>query len=163
MIYLLPDFIVCLAFCSCFRQVYVGIGHHTCSYLTQALHGDISQNQREQVLKNFRKGKFTALVATDVAARGLDIPDVDLVRPSLSLSLIGKLQDAAQQDVPRCFCIYFGVPAAAFTSSTGSYMSSPSFCAFACFRVLQHVVRAVHLRFARFTASLLCMRAGCAL
>lgn len=52
----------------------------------QALHGDISQAQREQVLKNFRNGKFTALVATDVAARGLDIPDVDLVRTCWSPS-----------------------------------------------------------------------------
>ena len=51
----------------------------------QALHGDISQHQREQVLRNFRVGKFTALVATDVAARGLDIPDVDLVSPAHAL------------------------------------------------------------------------------
>jgi ATP-dependent RNA helicase DDX21 len=45
----------------------------------EALHGDMGQKQREVVLQNFRKGKFTVLAATDVAARGLDIPDVDLV------------------------------------------------------------------------------------
>ncbi|OAY85100.1 DEAD-box ATP-dependent RNA helicase 53 [Ananas comosus] len=44
-----------------------------------ALHGDISQNQRERTLAGFRDGRFNILIATDVAARGLDIPNVDLV------------------------------------------------------------------------------------
>ncbi|XP_043689533.1 DEAD-box ATP-dependent RNA helicase 9-like isoform X2 [Telopea speciosissima] len=45
----------------------------------EALHGDISQNQRERTLAGFRDGRFNILVATDVAARGLDVPNVDLV------------------------------------------------------------------------------------
>ena len=45
----------------------------------EALHGDIPQAQREKTLARFRDGAFTVLVATDVAARGLDIPSVDLV------------------------------------------------------------------------------------
>ncbi|EDV26044.1 Nucleolar RNA helicase 2 [Trichoplax sp. H2] len=45
----------------------------------QVLHGDIQQAQREVTLKGFREGNFPCLVATDVAARGLDIPEVDLV------------------------------------------------------------------------------------
>jgi ATP-dependent RNA helicase DDX21 len=45
----------------------------------EALHGDISQAQREKTLDAFREGKITVLVATDVAARGLDVPNVDLV------------------------------------------------------------------------------------
>lgn len=51
----------------------------TASITSEALHGDISQHQRERTLNGFRQGKFTVLVATDVAARGLDIPNVDLV------------------------------------------------------------------------------------
>ena len=43
------------------------------------LHGDIPQSDRKQVLNRFRDGKLQVLVATDVAARGLDVPDVDLV------------------------------------------------------------------------------------
>jgi len=42
----------------------------------KALHGDISQNQRERVTSDFRKKKFNVLIATDVAARGLHIDDI---------------------------------------------------------------------------------------
>ncbi|CAN0890567.1 DEAD-box ATP-dependent RNA helicase 53, mitochondrial [Linum grandiflorum] len=49
------------------------------SHKCQALHGDITQAQRERTLSGFRDGKFSILVATDVAARGLDVPNVDLV------------------------------------------------------------------------------------
>ena len=45
----------------------------------QAIHGDIQQRVREQTLKKFKDGKLRVLVATDVAARGLDIDDVDAV------------------------------------------------------------------------------------
>ncbi|XP_027344709.1 DEAD-box ATP-dependent RNA helicase 53, mitochondrial-like [Abrus precatorius] len=45
----------------------------------EALHGDISQTQRERTLAGFRNNNFNVLVATDVASRGLDIPNVDLV------------------------------------------------------------------------------------
>ncbi|KFV39289.1 Nucleolar RNA helicase 2, partial [Tyto alba] len=45
----------------------------------QSLHGDIPQKQREITLKGFRTGVFEVLIATNVAARGLDIPEVDLV------------------------------------------------------------------------------------
>ncbi|KAK8503928.1 hypothetical protein V6N12_019097 [Hibiscus sabdariffa] len=46
---------------------------------SRALHGDIQQAQREVTLKGFRSGKFMTLVATNVAARGLDINDVQLI------------------------------------------------------------------------------------
>src|SRR5579871_6457386 len=45
-------------------------------YLAQAIHGEINQAQRERALGRFRAGNTQLLVATDVAARGLDIPDV---------------------------------------------------------------------------------------
>ena len=45
----------------------------------QSLHRDIPQKQREITLKGFRNGDVGVLVATNVAARGLDIPEVHLV------------------------------------------------------------------------------------
>ena len=48
-------------------------------YLADGLHGDMSQSVRERVMRAFRAGQVEVLVATDVAARGLDIPDVGLV------------------------------------------------------------------------------------
>nr|KYP61819.1 DEAD-box ATP-dependent RNA helicase 7 [Cajanus cajan] len=45
----------------------------------RALHGDIQQSRREVTLSAFRSGKFMTLVATNVAARGLDINDVQLI------------------------------------------------------------------------------------
>jgi ATP-dependent RNA helicase DeaD len=51
----------------------------TQGHRTEALHGDMNQHQREDVLGRFRQGLVTVLVGTNVAARGLDIPQVDLV------------------------------------------------------------------------------------
>lgn len=58
----------------------------------EALHGDITQVQREKTLNAFREGNFSVLVATDVASRGLDIPNVDLVRFSPYKSLVDCLR-----------------------------------------------------------------------
>ncbi len=44
-----------------------------------SLHGDLSQGQRNAVMRGFRDGKFEILVATDVAARGIDVDDVEAV------------------------------------------------------------------------------------
>ena len=48
-------------------------------YSAQAIHGDVAQAGRERALKAFRDGRTDVLIATDVAARGLDIQDVSLV------------------------------------------------------------------------------------
>lgn len=45
----------------------------------KAIHGDLDQTQREKALRQFRSGKLPVLVATNVAARGLDIEGVDVV------------------------------------------------------------------------------------
>jgi ATP-dependent RNA helicase DeaD len=49
------------------------------NYPAGAIHGDVAQNKREKVIKAFKDGSISILVATDVAARGLDIADVEYV------------------------------------------------------------------------------------
>lgn len=51
----------------------------TRGFLTEALHGDMKQMQRDRVMARFREGTINVLVASDVAARGLDVENVDVV------------------------------------------------------------------------------------
>jgi ATP-dependent RNA helicase DeaD len=67
-----------------FRQTKIGVDRLVATLRrrglpAEAIHGDMSQKAREHVLREFRDGKLTYLVATDVAARGLDIPEVSHV------------------------------------------------------------------------------------
>ena len=48
-------------------------------YKVDSLHGDMRQSSRDNVMKKFRKGTIDVLIATDVAARGLDVSDIDIV------------------------------------------------------------------------------------
>lgn len=52
---------------------------HARGYAVDRLHGDISQMQRDRVMDKFRHRQFEFLVATDVAARGLDVDDLEVV------------------------------------------------------------------------------------
>ncbi|TCD54075.1 DEAD/DEAH box helicase [Alloscardovia theropitheci] len=48
-------------------------------YMAEGLHGDMKQSARDRVMKKFRSGKTDILIATDVAARGIDVDDVEAV------------------------------------------------------------------------------------
>ena len=48
-------------------------------YFADGIHGDMKQQQRDRVMSDFRSGKTEILIATDVAARGIDVDDVDVV------------------------------------------------------------------------------------
>ena len=48
-------------------------------YFAEGLHGDMKQAQRDRVMKKFRSGKTEILIATDVAARGIDVDDIEAV------------------------------------------------------------------------------------
>ncbi|KAJ3124642.1 Nucleolar RNA helicase 2 [Physocladia obscura] len=57
----------------------LGLNAKLQAFGTQVLHGDIQQSTREASIQGFRDGKFRCLVTTNVCARGVDIPEVDLV------------------------------------------------------------------------------------
>jgi ATP-dependent RNA helicase DeaD len=48
-------------------------------YQAEALHGDVRQSQRTRIMNDYKRGKFPILVSTDVAARGIDVDDVEAV------------------------------------------------------------------------------------
>lgn len=51
----------------------------TAGYPAEALHGDLRQTQRDKVMQRYRSGRVRILVATDVAARGIDVSGIDAV------------------------------------------------------------------------------------
>ena len=76
----LHDFRFGIIFCSTKIMVDELDEHlHARGYSTDRLHGDITQAQRTRVMDKFRRRGFEFLVATDVAARGLDVDDLEVV------------------------------------------------------------------------------------
>jgi ATP-dependent RNA helicase DeaD len=69
-----------LVFCNMKRRVDEVVIHlEARGYPAQGLHGDMTQPQRDQAMNRFKRGRTEILVATDVAARGLDIDDIEAV------------------------------------------------------------------------------------
>jgi len=105
----------------------------------QAIHGNKSQNQRDRVLADFRKGEVRTLVATDIAARGIDVDGISHVvnfdlpnAPETYVHRIGRTARAGTKGVAISLCaaeeaafvrdieklIRMSIPAADHSSST---------------------------------------------
>ncbi len=69
-----------LVFCNTKKRVDALVTHlQVRGYLADGLHGDMTQRQRDNVMGKFRNGQIEILVATDVAARGIDVDDIEAV------------------------------------------------------------------------------------
>ncbi|MFN1833667.1 DEAD/DEAH box helicase [Balneola sp. MJW-20] len=107
----LNDYKLALIFCNTKRRCDSLVGEMQArGYSADALHGDMSQNVRDKVMNNFRRGKFEVLIATDVAARGLDVDDVDVVfnydipqDPEYYVHRIGRTGRAGRSGVAYTF------------------------------------------------------------
>lgn len=76
----LNNFDLSLVFCNTKRKVDKLVSHlQIRGYLADGLHGDLTQNQRDRVMGKFKNGNLEILVATDVAARGIDVGGVEAV------------------------------------------------------------------------------------
>ena len=80
-------------------------------YKVSSLHGDKTQNLRNQAVENFKNGTTTILIATDVAARGIDIKEVDAVinidLPNIAetyVHRIGRTARAGKSGIAIAFC-----------------------------------------------------------
>ncbi|TVY12384.1 DEAD/DEAH box helicase [Candidatus Phytoplasma pini] len=82
-------------------------------FLVDVIHGDLKQNQRQYVMNNFRKKNIKILVATDVAARGLDISDIKMVinydlphENEVYIHRIGRTGRAGKEGIAYSFISY---------------------------------------------------------
>ncbi len=80
------------------------------NHQADAIHGDLRHNKRESVIRSFRNSKFRIMVATDVAARGLDIPHIEHVInydlpqcPEDYIHRIGRTSRAGRSGSALCF------------------------------------------------------------
>lgn len=100
-----------LVFCHTKREVDDVAGNLKLrGYEADAMHGDYTQSQREAVLRKFREGRVDVLVATDVAARGLDISDISHVvnysipqNPESYVHRVGRTGRAGKEGVAITF------------------------------------------------------------
>jgi ATP-dependent RNA helicase RhlE len=86
-------------------------------FAAEAIHGNKSQNQRERVLGDFRDGKLRILIATDIAARGIDVDGVSHVVnydlpniPESYVHRIGRTARAGADGIAISFCDYEEAP-----------------------------------------------------
>lgn len=69
-----------IVFCNTKRKVdNIAVKLRKYGFAAEGIHGDISQPKRNQIMERFRSGKIQVLIATDVAARGIDVPNIDII------------------------------------------------------------------------------------
>jgi ATP-independent RNA helicase DbpA len=102
-----------VVFCNTKRECQdLAVALDNCGFSVQALHGDLDQSQRDQVLVRFANQSCSILVATDVAARGLDIKDLQAVinyelpwDPEIYVHRIGRTGRAGKPGLALTLCL----------------------------------------------------------